>query len=96
MKKQEKVYCKNCKYCGDIVYATSPGHYMSNMPRPSINIFYMHGVEVAQRYCKNHNVPNSEEYHTFYKKIKNNFTPMCHEINEDNNCKYYKKKNKHA
>ena len=92
-KQKKKVYCKDCRYCGDVVYLTIPGQaYFLDMPRDTVKNFYGHGIEVSQRYCKCSKVKSSEEVITFYKKIKNNYMPLCHEANKDNNCKYFKKK----
>ncbi len=93
MNEKEKVYCKECKYCGDIVYNKNPD-FMSHMPLDSIKIFYMHGVEIEERYCKNPDISHIEEYDTFYTHIKNHFTPICHEINKNNDCKYFNRKGK--
>ena len=84
MKKSEKVYCSDCRYCGEVIYFT-PVEY-------SVKNFYSHGVEIEQRHCNNPNIPNVEEFDTFYKHIKNHFNPVCHEINANNDCKYFRKK----
>jgi len=88
---KEKVYCKDCKYCGGYVPVINPGApYFLDHPTNTVKNYYMHGVEITQRYCENPDVPHNEEYDTFYKHIKQTFTPVCHEQNKDNDCKYFK------
>jgi len=91
-KKQNKIYCKDCGYCGDTVPLIIPGaSYFLDQPVNTMKIYYIHGIEIEQRYCKSPEVPKSEEIYTFYDRIKNNYKPQCHEINKDNDCKYFKK-----
>lgn len=89
--KKEKVYCKDCKYCGEPVHCATPD-YLAYMPLVISKNFYSHGVEIEQRYCNSPDVENIDEFDTFYTHIKNHFNPVCHEINMNNDCKYFKKK----
>jgi len=95
--KKEKVFCRDCKHLGDKMYFTSSDlisqtNIMSCLPSAPMKIMYMHGVEIIQRYCNCPDAPHVEEYDTFMKHVKNHFTPVCHELNKDNNCEYFKKK----
>lgn len=91
--KKEKVYCKDCRYCGEPVYhPCSPELMQQRWPLFTMKEVHGHGIEIELRFCGNPDVPNSEEVDTFFMHVKNNFTPRCHEVNKNNSCKYFKKK----
>lgn len=88
---KKKVYCNDCGYCGEPIYFEHSIE-MAHMPPVILKNLYSHGIEIEQRYCNNPDVPNIEEIDTFYTPIKNNYNPRCHELNNNNQCKYFKKK----
>ena len=76
-----KVYCNNCEYCGDVI------KYYPHEP-------YDMDWTIPNRTC---NHPKNKEYETcdsWYMERRLLPTSDCHILNANNDCEYFKEKNR--
>ncbi|MBE3094312.1 MAG: hypothetical protein IMZ52_04715 [Actinobacteria bacterium] len=75
---KKKIYCNNCKYCGNII------NYYPYNPYPV--------TEEPHRFCNNPDIKlKSIKRDTFYQHIEFNPIVVCNEINKNNDCKWFEK-----